>query len=188
MSAPNGQLGQAGSEVATPFCYSHVGNYPYQDEDCKHVSAASAVKEALIRIFVTHGLPEVLYSDNMPYDSGELRKFYSTHSIRHITSSPGYAQSNGIAEIYVKIAKKLIRKANSESELYWLLKQYRSTPIPALNASPAEILFSRRIRTDLPIYPKAMRLGLNGLETGDAGIRTRTRFQPVYALVQARTR
>jgi len=33
-----------------------------------------------------------------------------------------------------------------------------------------------------------MRLGLNGLETGDAGIRTRARFQPVYALVQARTR
>ena len=33
-----------------------------------------------------------------------------------------------------------------------------------------------------------MRLGLHGLETGDAGIRTRARFQPVYALVQARTR
>jgi len=31
-------------------------------------------------------------------------------------------------------------------------------------------------------------LGLNGLETGDAGIRTRARFQPVYALVQGRTR
>ena len=37
-------------------------------------------------------------------------------------------------------------------------------------------------------YLFIMRLGLNGLETGDAGIRTRARFQPVYALVQARTR
>jgi len=36
--------------------------------------------------------------------------------------------------------------------------------------------------------PAGMRLGLNGLETGDAGIRTRARFQPVHALVQARTR
>ena len=33
-----------------------------------------------------------------------------------------------------------------------------------------------------------MRPGLHGLETGDAGIRTRARFQPVYALVRARTR
>jgi len=34
---------------------------------------------------------------------------------------------------------------------------------------------------------EGMRLGLNGLETGDAGITTRTRFSPVCTLVQART-
>ena len=42
--------------------------------------------------------------------------------------------------------------------------------------------------SNLKLTSVTMRLGLNGLETGDAGIRTRARFQPVYALVQARTR
>jgi len=118
---------------------------------------AAAVTKAMIKIFSTHGLPEIIHSDNMPFADEELKQFYAIHSICHVTSSPGYPQSNGCAEKYVGIAKKLMKKAEETgNDILWALLQYRSTPIPALKASPAEILFSRRIRTYLPVHPKAL--------------------------------
>lgn len=66
-----------------------------------------------------------------------------------MTSSPKYQQSNGAAEAAVKIAKGIIKKCNDISEG---LLAYRSTPLEN-GYSPAELMFSRKIRTTLPIVP-----------------------------------
>lgn len=50
------------------------------------------------------------------------------------------------------IAKRILQKASEEgSDWHLSLLEYRNTPIPGLNFSPAEILMSRMCRTRIPM-------------------------------------
>ena len=58
-----------------------------------------AVISALKAVFSRHGLPEIVRSDNGPqYSSLEFSKFAESYNFKHVTSSPLYSQSNGLAE------------------------------------------------------------------------------------------
>ena len=49
-------------------------------------------------IFARHGIPDTLVPDNGPqYASHVFRQFASIYNFKHITSSPKYPQSNGLA-------------------------------------------------------------------------------------------
>ena len=49
-------------------------------------------------------------SDNGPqFDSKEMEQFAKSYCFQHITSSPHYHQSNGLAERMVKTVKSLLR-------------------------------------------------------------------------------
>ena len=63
-------------------------------------AATSAVTiEHLQAIFATHGLPEVLITDNgSVFCSAEFNKFTSNNGIRHIKTAPYHPSSNGLAE------------------------------------------------------------------------------------------
>ena len=65
----------------------------------------------------------------------------------HITSSPHYPQSNGLAERTIKTMKGLLKHTNDP---YMALLSYRSTPLPWCNYSPAELLMGREVKTDIP--------------------------------------
>ena len=57
--------------------------------------------------FVRYGIPDILMSDNGPqYAAQTFKRFSESYEFQHITSSPGYSQSNGKAESAVKTAKK----------------------------------------------------------------------------------
>ena len=61
------------------------------------------------------GYPECLVSDNGLCYRGELfNAFMKQKGIVHITSSPHYPQSNGLAEALVKVVKNLFYKAQEE--------------------------------------------------------------------------
>ena len=64
-------------------------------------------------IFSCHGLPETLCSDNGPqFSSQETADFItSSNGIQHVTSSPYFPQSNGMAERYVQTAKQLLKQS-----------------------------------------------------------------------------
>ena len=63
-------------------------------------------------IFSKYGWPETLISDNGPCYTGEVFKnLMRRYSVNHITSSPHYPQSNGLAEKYVQIVHNLFYKA-----------------------------------------------------------------------------
>lgn len=63
--------------------------------------------------FSRYGIPKVVYSDNGPqFTSLQFKKFTKTWNFNHITSSPYYPKSNGMAERYVQTFKNMLKKAD----------------------------------------------------------------------------
>ncbi|KAL9987206.1 hypothetical protein ACROYT_G001477 [Oculina patagonica] len=79
-----------------------------------------------------YGIPEVIVSDNGPkFNSHEFAKFAKEYSFKHITLSPRYPQSNGLAERAVQKAKNLMKKAKvaqDHSEKWMARKEVSSRP------------------------------------------------------------
>ena len=99
-------------------------------------------------IFVRHGIPEILISDNGPQFGSEMcSEFAKEYQFQHLTSSPYFPQSNGEAERAVGTVKRLL---NRENDPYLALMAYRATPLQN-GYSPAELLMSQRLRTTVPI-------------------------------------
>ena len=86
----------------------------------------------------------------------------NAYHVNHITSSPHYPQSNGLAEKYVWIVKSLFYKAKEEGkDLFKCLMIYHNTPLSGSLQSLMQILQSRSARSDLPMSNAAReQLGL----------------------------
>lgn len=97
-------------------------------------------------IFARHGIPQVIRSDNVPFNCKEIREFSDEYSFELVTSSPVYPRSNGQAERAVQIAKNILKK---NQDPYEGLLAFRSTPLEC-GLSPAELLFGRKIRNTIP--------------------------------------
>ena len=99
-------------------------------------------------MFSRHGFPDEIVTDNgTQFSSRELAAFARKHSIKHVTSSPLFSQGNGMAERSVQTAKHLI---HSSPDSYAALLAYQARPLEN-GYSPAQLLYSRQLRTDLPI-------------------------------------
>ncbi|XP_041485958.1 uncharacterized protein K02A2.6-like [Lytechinus variegatus] len=130
-----------------------VDYYSQFIEVCTLTSTTSkAVINHMKAIFARHGTPCELMSDNGPqFASQEFKSFAKEWDFHHTTSSPHYPQSNGLAENAVKIVKNLILKSqHSGQDIHRALQVYRSSPI-ACGKSPAELLYNRQIRSNLPM-------------------------------------
>ena len=74
------------------------------------------------------------------------------YQVNHITSSPHYPQSNGLAKKYVQIVKNLFHKAKEEGQdLHKCLMTYRNSPLSSHLQSLMQILSNRAIRSSLPL-------------------------------------
>lgn len=142
----------------------------------RSLTSAETIR-ALKSIFARHGTPDVVRSDNGPqYDSNEFAKFTSDWDFRHITSSPIYSQSNGGAERAVQTAKNLLKKSADPAKAFLA---YRATPLEN-GRSPTELLFGRRIRTELPTLPGSLTPKWPGLDEFKAEEAQRKLKQKVY--------
>ncbi|KAL9983139.1 hypothetical protein ACROYT_G005271 [Oculina patagonica] len=124
--------------------------------------------------FARYGIPEVIVSDNgYEFSSHEFAEFANEYGFKHITSSPRYPQSNGLAERAVQTAKNLMKKAKHNTSVQIekqkrqlrrlcrygekhrdknkALLEYRATPIPGIDLSPSQLSMGRWLRTTLPI-------------------------------------
>ena len=72
--------------------------------------------ERMASSFATHGLPELLVTDNgSVFTSSEFEEFLQRHGIRHVTSSPYHPATNGLAERAVQTFKTAMKKLTSGS-------------------------------------------------------------------------
>lgn len=115
----------------------------------------SKTAETVIRVwshlFATMGFPKVIVADNQPFSSRSCQMFAKQYQIEIKNSSPNYPQSNGMSERAVQTAKSILRKASESGKSYMLsLMEYRNTPLPVINLSPADIVFGRKLRTSVP--------------------------------------
>ena len=74
-------------------------------------STTAVTVQRLRECYSTHGLPDVIVSDNGTASTSEdFALFMSENGIKHITSAPKHPASNGFAERYVCTFKETMKK------------------------------------------------------------------------------
>lgn len=104
-------------------------------------------------VFARHGIPTCVISDNGPqFRSAEFKTFSQKWEFRHVTSSPGFPQSNGLAERSIQTVKLMLKKCEEDgTDPYLALLSLRNTSIDANLGSPAQLLMGRRLNDTLPV-------------------------------------
>jgi len=125
------------------------------------VTKASDVISWLKSVFFTHGYPLSMKSDNGPqFISHEYGEFCSGYGIEQCLTTPRWPEANGQVERQNRSIMKRIQIAHNnrvdyESALMTWLFTYRNTPHSITGKSPAEMLFGRVLRTNLPSLPNS---------------------------------
>ena len=119
-------------------------------------ATSRATIDKLQLVFATHGLPEVIVSDNgSSFTSEEFSAFVQSNGIKHLTSAPYHPASNGLAERAVQTLKNALEKdssgANLETQISLFLFHYRITPHSTTGVPPAELLLGWRPRCRLDL-------------------------------------
>ena len=155
------------SKVATDIfhfkskSYLLVVNYTSRFPIVREIKSISAkhIAEHFRLIFSEYGWPDTLVSDNGPcYVAKAFTSLMKEYAVNHITSSPHYPQSNGLAEKFVQIVKNLFYKAKDEgTDIYKCLMIYHNTPLASMSKSPMQMLQQRSARSQLPMSNTACR-------------------------------
>ena len=122
-------------------------------------ATSQATIEKFRSVFSTHGLPEVIVSDNgTSFMSEEFVTFVHSNGIKRLTSAPYHPASNGLAERAVQTLKNALKKdlggVSLETQISGFLFRYRITPHYTTGIAPAEMLMGRRHRSSLYLlYP-----------------------------------
>ena len=150
---------QGKSYLVTVDRFSNWPDLREADADTLNSGADGLIK-ASRELFATFGVPEHLSSDGGPeYASKAFQTFMKMWGVKHRLSSAYNPQSNGRAEVTVKVMKRLLRdnidhngKLNTDAVTRAIL-QIRNTPEGDSGLSPAKILLGRTLRDTLPLRP-----------------------------------
>uniref|UniRef100_A0A3B3Q848 Integrase catalytic domain-containing protein n=1 Tax=Paramormyrops kingsleyae TaxID=1676925 RepID=A0A3B3Q848_9TELE len=121
-------------------------------------TTSPAVIRKLKRHFSVHGTPHTLISDNArQYTSQQFKDFAKQWDFIHVTSSPEFPQSNGLAERAVRSAKQLMEKSHRDgTDVFLNLLNLRNIPRDPTLGSPAQRLLSRQTRSTIPVNSKLL--------------------------------
>ncbi|XP_045026697.1 uncharacterized protein LOC116918546 [Daphnia magna] len=91
-------------------------------------------------------------SDNgTQFCSAEFREFCRRIGVKQVTSSPEFAQSNGLVERHIQTVKRTLLKMFAEGKSLWeSLAAIRSTPVSSTLPAPSILLQDRHLRGNLP--------------------------------------
>ena len=121
---------------------------------------ASVVILRLDKIFATHGIPNIVKTDNgPPFNGEEYSRYLTALEITPKFSTPFWPQGNAEAERFMQPLGKILRTAKAKNrpwqqELNRFLLQYRTTPHTTTGVPPAELMFNRAVKGKLPILHK----------------------------------
>ena len=129
-----------------------------------HIVSSATTGKTLTKLrqtFATLGLPTTMVTDNGTcFTSEEFEQFCRVNGIKHITSSPYHAASNGQAERAVQTVKAALKKSageDLENRLYRFLATYRVTPQSTTGQAPTELVLRYRPRTRLDLIRPSIR-------------------------------
>ncbi|XP_058027383.1 uncharacterized protein K02A2.6-like, partial [Ahaetulla prasina] len=146
-------------------------------------TTAEAVITVLRHLFVTHGLPDTLVSDNGPqFTANQFEGYLAGEGIRHVLSAPFHPATNGLAERFVRSTKEALSRISPgdwQTKIDTFLAVQHRTPCVTTGRSPAELLMGRKLRCPLD------RLNPTYTPDGYKGIQGKTREMTVGDLVWA---
>lgn len=103
--------------------------------------------------FSRHGIPQFVVTDNgRQFVSDDFASFAKETGFSHKTSSPFHPEANGLAKRTVQTMKQMLKKCQHDrTNPYLALLKFRTTRRDSHIPSSAERLFSRKLRTEVPI-------------------------------------
>ena len=123
-------------------------------------ATSTATIELLRKSFATLGIPEVVVSDNATaFTSSEFTEFLKNNGIRHVRTPPYHPASNGLVERCVQTFKegfKRLREGSINTRISRFLFKYRLTPHSSTGVSPAELIFGRKLRSQLDLMKPSL--------------------------------
>ena len=118
---------------------------------------ADGVVSAMEKMFLTHGIPETVRTNNgPPFNSKSFKSFSKRIGFQTQKVTPLWPEANGQAEAFMKCLGKIVRTAYIENkdwkaELDRFLLAYRATPHPSTGVAPAALMYpGRPYKTLLP--------------------------------------
>ncbi|GFU53298.1 uncharacterized protein K02A2.6 [Trichonephila clavipes] len=151
--------------IARSYCYWQVSDaYSKWIEviPMKNITASFTIHHLRI-LFAHYGIPLTLVSDNgASFTSYEFRHFLKLNNIKHITSAPYHAATNGQAERIVQLFKASLKSSRGDSgdlneKLQRFLLQYRITPHSLTGETLSALFLKRCIRTRLDLFKPNLR-------------------------------
>ena len=115
----------------------------------------AATVEKLRITFSTHGLPEIIVSDNgSVFTSQEFKVFVKKNGIMHVTSAPYHPSTNGLVERAVQTFKQgmsKLRDGTVQTKLSRFLFSYRNTPHTTTGETPMWLRWGKGARSHLDL-------------------------------------
>ena len=122
----------------------------------------SFIKEHIIHRF---GIPQTITIDQGTMFTGdEMKEFMEDYGIKHLTSTPHYAQANGQAEASNKIIIGILEKMLEDNPRDWprilseTLWAYRTSKREATGTSPFALTFGHDAILPLEVYVPSLRV------------------------------
>ena len=128
----------------------------YFEIDIMKTITSEKIIESLEKMFIVHGLPLSITSDNgRQFLSETFEQYLLDNDIYHRHTTPLHPSANGEVERQNRTLLKRIKIAQAEgkewkSEIRKFLFAYRTTPHSTTGGTPSELMFNRKIRTKLP--------------------------------------
>ena len=127
----------------------------WMDIHCVNSTTSSVTIDKMRSIFSSHGLPEIIVSDNgSNFVSSEFKSSLQKNDIKHITSAPYHPSTNGLVERAVQTLKQGMKKQGDgsvETKLARFLLSFRITPQSTTGESPAQLRWGRSLKSHLDL-------------------------------------
>ena len=117
-------------------------------------TTSQAVANITSKYFSLFGAPQSIISDNGPQFIGKpYQQLMNNLDIAHVTSSPHHSRSHGFIERTIRTVKAVMKKESRDTDIALLI--LRTTPIGPQLPSPAELIFGRPVKSNLPLQVKS---------------------------------